>query len=227
MLEDDLLNYYAEKYKVDYQTNIPFPHIVIDSFVGEPTLCEIIKEYENFNNFQRFNNKLEDKYFCDQSDMFPPRTKELFERLNSQSFTHFLEKLTGIKGIIANKQASGGGMHMIKRGGKLGVHIDFNKKYNLERRINVLLFMNMEWKAEYGGHLELWSLDKEGKLDTCKKISPEFNRIVIFNTSEISYHGHPHPLNCPEHMSRKSMAAYFFTEAQDSSCAHGTMFVDA
>jgi len=220
------LQQYVDKYAVDYQSNIPYPHIVIDDFIKDDKLMDaIVAEYEQFDDLNRFNNTLEDKYYCDVSEKFPPSTKALFNFFNSEVFTAFLEDLTGIQDIIANKDASGGGMHVIKDGGKLGIHIDFNKKHGLERRLNVLLFLNKEWKPEYGGHLELWSIDDEGKLKSHKKVSPHFNRIAIFNTSETSFHGHPNPLTCPNDVSRKSMASYFFTEADNEDNAHGTIFV--
>src|SRR5204862_7094734 len=75
-------------------------------------------------------------------------------------------------------------------------------------RLNLLLYMNPDWREEYGGHLEIW--DREMK--RCeKRILPIANRCVIFNTLDDSYHGHPHPLTCPEGMSRCAIATYYYT----------------
>jgi hypothetical protein len=97
----------------------------------------------------------------------------------------------------------------------------------LDRRLNVLVYLNKDWKEEYGGHFELWN----DKMDTCvKKILPKFNTLALFSTNHISYHGHPDPLNCPEHMSRKSLALYYYTngrpqhEVQNHS--HSTLFAE-
>ncbi len=106
------------------------------------------------------------------------------------------------------------------------VHVDFNKHgpYQLDRRLNLLLYLNKDWKEEYGGHLQLW--DKEMK--NCEqKILPIFNRVALFSTTETSWHGHPDPLTCPEGWSRKSLALYYYTNGRaDGADApeHTTVF---
>ena len=104
-------------------------------------------------------------------------------------------------------------MHCTKRHGKLDVHIDYSihPELNYERRINLILYLNSDWDSSYGGNLEFWDTDI---LNCIKSIEPKFNRAVIFNTSDISYHGHPNPLLCPENKCRKSLAWYFLTEPQ-------------
>ena len=115
------------------------------------------------------------------------------------------------KGIrIPDEKLNGGGLHEIKAGGLLKVHTDFNKHptNNFDRRVNVLIYLNKDWKKEYKGCLELW--DKEMK--ECKqKIFPSFNKMVIFSTTDFSNHGHPDPIDCPSNISRKSIALYYFS----------------
>ena len=155
--------------------------------------------------------------------------------MNSASFIQFLENLTGIDGIIPDPYYRGGGIHQIVKGGKLDVHIDFNRhqKLQLERRLNVLIYLNQNWEESYGGHFELWKghQNKNGQhiLETCEnRILPVFNRFVVFNTSEISYHGHPDTLTCPEGWTRKSLATYYYTVDRPESekvPAHSTTFI--
>jgi hypothetical protein len=111
----------------------------------------------------------------------------------------------------------------------LKIHADFNKhpKTKLDRRINILIYLNKEWKEEYGGHFELWNKD----MTSCeRKIKPDFNTLAIFSTSDFSYHGHPNPLLCPETMSRKSIALYYYSNGRPSQDIHsglqdhGTLF---
>ena len=106
-------------------------------------------------------------------------------------FLYFLEALIG--GLIADPYLEGGGLHQIPRGGKLGIHVDFNwhERMKVYRRINVLVYLNKDWDASYGGHFQLWSDSKGSKKE---KILPIFNRMAIFNTTTNSYHGHPEPL---------------------------------
>jgi Rps23 Pro-64 3,4-dihydroxylase Tpa1-like proline 4-hydroxylase len=139
----------------------------------------------------------------------------------------FLEKLTGIAGLIPDPHLRGGGLHEIRQGGALGVHADFNfyKRLNLYRRLNLLIYLNANWAEEWGGHLELW--DRTGK-QCVQRVAPIFNRAVIFDTSNFSYHGHPHPLQCPPDRSRKSLALYYYTveaPADEDRAPHTTLFI--
>jgi Rps23 Pro-64 3,4-dihydroxylase Tpa1-like proline 4-hydroxylase len=122
----------------------------------------------------------------------------------------FLEDITGIAHLIPDPYLEGGGFHSIGAGGFLKIHADFNwhAKLNLHRRLNVLLYLNSKWSEDWGGDLELWDQD----MTRCvKKITPVINRLVIFSTTDSSFHGHPDPLMCPSDVIRKSIALYYYT----------------
>ncbi len=112
------------------------------------------------------------------------------------------------------------------RGGFLKVHADFNwhPKLKLDRRLNVLIYLNRDWKDEYGGALELWDRSMTGPE---KSVLPVFNRTVVFSTTDFSYHGHPHPLACPEATTRKSVSLYYYSNGrpdEEKSAPHDTIF---
>ncbi|MEE9394563.1 MAG: 2OG-Fe(II) oxygenase, partial [Planctomycetota bacterium] len=133
--------------------------------------------------------------------------------MNSPIMLLFLEELTGIPNLISDPYFGGGGPHRIEKGGFLKVHTDFNRhpKLRLYRRLNLLVYLNHDWPEEYGGHLELWDRD----LSNCtSRILPTFNRTVVFETSDHSWHGHPHPLSCPSDRSRQSIGFYYYTAAK-------------
>jgi hypothetical protein len=101
-------------------------------------------------------------------------------------------------------------LHQILSGGKLAIHADSNvlAPSDVYRRINVLLYLNKNWKPEYCGNLELWDEALHGCVQS---IAPLFNRLVIFGTNKKSFHGHPIPLNTPPEITRKSIALYYYT----------------
>jgi hypothetical protein len=206
----------------------PFPHIAIDDFFPREVVEAVLAEFPKPGDieWQRFKNSNEVKLACSDERRLGPAARQLLWEMNSQVFLQFLEALTGIKDLIPDPQLSGGGMHQIVRGGKLGVHVDFNRhgSYGLDRRLNILLYLNKDWREEYGGHLELW--DKEMK--RCEqRILPVFNRVALFSTTESSWHGHPNPLACPEGWSRKSLALYYYTNGRDDGVQageHSTVF---
>ena len=153
-------------------------------------------------------------------------TLQLLTELNSGAFIEFLEALTGIRGLVPDPHFEGGGLHQIVRGGHLNIHVDFNghPRTGLDRRLNVLLYLNRDWKDEYGGAFELWNRD----MTACEeRVMPYFNRCVVFSTTSTSFHGHPEPLACPEDRTRKSMALYYYSKdrpAGESDGAHNTLF---
>jgi Rps23 Pro-64 3,4-dihydroxylase Tpa1-like proline 4-hydroxylase len=146
--------------------------------------------------------------------------------MNSWEMLHFLERLTGIDGLIPDPYFGGGGIHQIEPGGFLEVHADFNwhPKLRLDRRLNMLIYLNRDWPEEYGGHLELW----DRQLRECvRSILPVFNRTVVFSTTDSSYHGHPRPLGCPPGRTRKSVSLYYYTNGrpdEERSAPHDTIF---
>lgn len=217
-----------DKYRVAYSQAPPFPHIVIDDFVPEEMLSAVLDEFPLPDEIKwgEFNNPAEKKLAVNDETKIGPATRLLLHELTSSSFLSFLETLTNIEGLIPDPHLWGGGLHQIKRGGYLKVHADFNwhRKLRLDRRLNLLIYLNRDWKEEYGGHLELWN---ENMTKCEKKILPIFNRCVVFNTTDVSFHGHPDPLMCPEQQTRKSLALYYYTNgrpADEASPAHTTLF---
>jgi len=140
--------------------------------------------------------------------------RNLFAELNGQAFLGFLEQMTGISGLIPDPHYDGGGLHETKRGGHLGVHADFNihDQLKLERRLNLLVYLNEDWEEDYGGQLVVW--DRAMK-QCVVRVPPLFGRAVIFNTDLDSFHGHPDPLNCPPDRTRRSIATYYYSAAED------------
>jgi hypothetical protein len=166
--------------------------------------------------WHNYDRQTEKKLASYDERTFGKNTRSLFYQFNSKPFLEFLSTLTGIPNLISDPYLRGGGLHQIKRGGFLKIHVDFNKHdhLDLDRRLNVLLYLNTNWKEEYGGHLELWDKD----MKQCgSKILPVFNRCAIFSTTSFSFHGHPELLQCPEGMTRKSMALYYYTQGRPSN----------
>jgi hypothetical protein len=215
-------------YSQGYITAQPFPHIVIDDFLPENILEEILHEFPTPDeiSWQNFENSSEKKLASQSERQIKEMTRFLLYQLNSSTFISFLEKLTKIDGIIPDPHFAGGGLHQIEKGGYLKIHADFNKHTHLklDRRLNLLLYLNKNWREEYGGDLELWDAD----MTKCeKRILPIFNRCVIFSTTDFSYHGHPNPLTCPDGWTRKSLAMYYYSNGRPTEeirGEHSTIF---
>lgn len=223
----------ATQKKEEYISAEPFPSIYFDNFFNPEFLDLVLGEFPDMakNPDIHFNNYNEIKYASKGERKFGENTKAFVHFLNSEPFLLFLQELTSIKEILLpDPYFEGGGFHEIKKGGLLKLHADFNKhaKSKLDRRLNVLVYLNKDWKEEYGGHFEMW--DKEMK-ECHKKILPIFNRMAMFSTTSHSFHGHPNPLTCPDDRSRKSVALYYYTngrpqhEIDSFNKDHSTIFV--
>lgn len=230
----DFRKFFVEKYytkewmnraRLNYHNAEPFPHIVIDDFLPESTMDEVIKQFpvSGSVSWRTFSNDNEIKLGTKNEIQMPQIARSVCAELNSGYVVDWLEMLTDVKGLVADTRLIGGGLHQIQSGGKLGVHIDFNvePRTGLSRQLNLLIYLNKDWDEEYGGHLELWNKDKTICI---KKISPIYNRCVIFNTNGFSWHGHPHPLNTPENVTRKSLALYYYNNQAAAISAHSTIF---
>lgn len=202
-----------------YTSAEPFPHIVIDNFCSPAILDECIKFFPSDvdrPDTTSFDRAQERYKVCYNPDRLPGSLRSFFYSLNSKPFLSFLENMTGVEGLIPDPYYSGAGLHQTSQGGHLSIHADFNhhKKLSLERRLNILIYLNKDWEASYGGCLELW----DEKMAGCvKKISPVYNRCVVFSTTAKSFHGHPEPINHPNAIPRRSIALYYYTATWNST----------
>ena len=219
---------FADKNRERYLTAAPFPHIAIDDFLRPEILDAVVRDFPTRESdpWIAMVDKDQKKFAANEPSKMAPSVRQVLYFLNSREIVNFLEKLTGIEGLVPDPHYAGGGCHELRPGGFLKVHADFNwhKQMRLDRRINLLIYLNKDWQPEYGGNLELWDTTMSHKV---AEYAPLFNRCVIFNTTDMSFHGNPTPVNCPPDRSRRSLAFYYYTNgrpAGEVSQSHGTLF---
>lgn len=211
----DAARAYGTNFRASYEAARPFPHIVIDDFLPEGMAEELLEIFPTrMGDGKLFDGRFEFRKNQTNPNLAGDRSRNLFGFFNSQPFLDFLESMTGIEGLIPDPYFLGGGFHEIYSGGHLGIHADFrvHRKMHVERRINALIYLNKNWRTQYGGNLELWNREMSRKE---VEIAPIFNRLVVFNTDSDSFHGHPEPLRTPEDISRKSVALYYYTASRE------------
>lgn len=216
----------------DFNSKTPFRYSVFEDFFKPDKAEEIYNSYPKISD-----GNWDGTTYIDQKNKFIKSSFDtgsifdrVFKELNSPEFIKWLEKVTGIKEVTGDPELFGGGLHQSIKGAHLNVHVDYNihpiTKYH--RRFNVLVYMNKDWKEEYEGHLQLWDLTS-GKMKLLGRYAPTFNRCIILETNEISFHGHPKPLNTPAGINRKSIATYFYTPTRPASeivSEHNTVYVN-
>jgi hypothetical protein len=212
-----------------YTANKPWPHLVIDDFFDPEWLERVRREALAIDRSRRYakflDRRTDHNKFAYLPDVVGPETARLANFLNSGAFLTYLEKLTGISGLLADPSYFGGGLHKILTGGFLEIHADFNhlKRYDLERRLNLLLYLNKDWQPSYQGDLELWD---RPSMSRATVVAPIFNRCVIFSTTAASLHGHPIPLATPPGTERMSIALYYYTNTWEPVAGedHSTLY---
>lgn len=196
----------------------PFPHSVIDDFLPSDVLrlCQDrfpARAEQGCNSFDRAQERKKTEFSPDYLD---DELRLVFMALTSRSMLQIIENITGINGLMPDPYFTGGGFHETRTGGHLGVHVDFNhhEKLDLERRVNMIIYLNDDWTEADGGQLELWD---RGMTRAVQSVVPIANRAVIFSTSDHSFHGHTQPVAEPNGRPRRSIALYYYTATWDET----------
>jgi len=194
----------------------PFQHVVLDNFIKEEYIDKLLGDMDDLTldkSYYYGSEHIEKHKFAFKSG-FNETLQDLFKELNGDEFIDLLEKKTGVSEIVRNNlELSGAGVHKVCNNGFLCMHTDFEGYHDrahgvLDRRLNLLLYMNKDWKDEYCGDLCLYD-KKTNKIS--KKIAPILNRCVIFFTPG-NIHGHPKPLQMPQDKVRQSITTYYYTK---------------
>lgn len=201
----------------------PFDHWVLDNFFNEKTALELSNSFLDYDDISwwNYNNPIENKKTIQDWGKFPPKIYETFCHLCSPDFIGFLKEITGIENLYPDYGLHGGGLHIHSSGGNLNIHKDYSihPKLKLQRKLNLIIYMTPNWNMSWGGELEFWSHDciknKPDKL--VKKIDCLFNRAVLFDTTQNSWHGLPNKLKCPNGAYRKSLAVYYVTDPDNNA----------
>ncbi len=225
LFDGEKLKNTGAEFRSTYADAKPYPHICIDNAFPEDLLAKVSEETMDVKGDDgSFSGKHESLKFQRAAERLPFYSRNFLYALNSRHFLQFLERMTGIKGLIPDPYFIGGGLHETKTGGFLSIHADFNHHapLNLERRLNILIYLNRDWKEEYGGSFEIWDTPMKQRYG---QWAPVFNRFVAFSTASDTMHGNPEPVNHPEGLSRRSLALYYYTATWDETRQkHSTIF---
>jgi 2OG-Fe(II) oxygenase superfamily len=212
----------AEQWAPTYQHAVPFPHVVLDDLLPDALLDEVVTEFPGTDDdrWAVERSGMQQKLQWGDANRLPPVAASLVALLHAAPFVSFLDRLSGIDGLIGDPHCYHGGLHQSSNGGFLKVHADqpLQPALQLQRRVNVIVFLNRGWLPEWGGELELWDAEMTR---CCARIAPVFNRAVIFDTVG-SNHGHPDPTTSPPGVFRRSLALYYYVSPNHRSALPDT-----
>jgi hypothetical protein len=198
-----------------YRTANPYPHLVLDGLFPDELLMQLLEELPPITS-EKWVHEHYDRHFKSNLRSAVYLGEQAFQFtsvLHSAGFLYFMTEITGIKALLPDPYLSGGGYHVVPPGGLFDVHADRNMDIHsgLERRIAMLIYLNKDWKPEYGGQLEIW----DQQATRCEKVvEPLFNRTVIFEIGDKNFHG-VRPIVESFGVSRRTFALYFHVASKD------------
>lgn len=223
IINNSRLSLIADKLKKGYANAQPFPFTKIDNFFDEIAFEYILDTFPSpddliwktpSNRHTKAKSVIRRGVTGLKENVLSSAACNIFYQLNSATFLNFLENLTGITGLCPDPYLNESGFHLSKNNGHLDIHADYSHHdlLKLERRLNVLIYLNKNWDKSFNGNLGLYDSD----LTLIHEFEPIANRIVIFSTSRFSYHGFPDKLKLPQdyidkYYGRKSIAMYYYT----------------
>jgi Rps23 Pro-64 3,4-dihydroxylase Tpa1-like proline 4-hydroxylase len=224
----------VDRYRETFLTAQPFKHVMIEDFF-EPSFAEqLLAEFPSFDKKLSINEsgQTSGKAVHTNIRSISPAYQQLYATLSSRPFLDFVSQLSGIPDLLLDPKMFGGGTHENLHGQDLDPHVDFNydEARQLHRRLNLIVYMNKEWRSEWGGALEIHSNPRRPDENQIHSFDPLFNRCVMFETNEYSWHGFPR-IDQPEdkrHLSRKSISIYLYTKerpAEETAPVHATFYV--
>jgi hypothetical protein len=204
----------------------PFDHCVVDGFFEQDAAQALSAEFPAYesNDWYSYDNAIEHKKALNNWEKFPKATYQAFTSLQSAHVTDLLEAALGEK-LYVDHGLNGGGWHIHGTGGNLNPHLDYSihPKMELERVLNIIIYLSPDLRPEHGGHLGLWAHDetKNAPGELAKEVEPKFNRAIVFNTTQNSWHGMSRKLDVPEGVYRKSLAVYYMREPAQGADKRG------
>lgn len=195
----------------------PFEHVEIPNFFRLGDAEQLVHAFPHIDEtWHHYDNPIEKKYTLGDFSGAPRVITDAFQYLQSEQTIGLLRQLTGIFDLENDPYLHGAGLHAYPARGKLDVHLDYSihPLTGKERRLNLIVYLNKNWKPEYGGHLQFWNA---AVTECAQVIAPEFNTAVLFRTSDLSYHGLPTPLACPSNEFRRSLAIYYVSPARPTA----------
>jgi Rps23 Pro-64 3,4-dihydroxylase Tpa1-like proline 4-hydroxylase len=200
----------------EFKTAEPFPLVVLDPFLKEEVAEGLVAEFPSVEGMARTNDYIfGDKRQESNIAEGGPTTKRYHELLLSAEFAAILSRLTGGRPLFVDAEFHGGGFHQGGDGSFLDTHVDFNIHPHHEdwlRVLNILLYLNKDWKPEYDGNLLVRNDPKQEP----RAVAPLLNRAVIMLTADNTYHGYRR-MTLPPGITRKSIAAYAYEKVEVGS----------
>jgi len=212
LILEHINNEFSNTYELEerYRAHPSYSLLEIKNFLPLEVVRDLAEELDNIpledcKHFTRRGSQMYEHNKLDET----PVADAVVHALHSSTFLNWLQKVTGSIDLIPDPHLIGAGYAKSFRGDSLKVHTDFNwnDDLRLHRKVNAIVYLNEDWKEEYGGHLEFWDTENKNMLS---KIKPDAGNLLIWSYHNLAYHGYPEPMNCPENNPRKNLRLFYY-----------------
>ena len=212
----------ADSYRDTFLHAWPFKHLAMEDFFEASFAERLLAEFPRFDPELARNEmgEIAGKAVNTRIREISPAYRELYDIIGGKPFLELMSRISGIPDLILDPKMYGGGTHENRHGQELDPHVDFNydEARQLHRRLNVIVYLNKGWRTEWGGAIEIHSNPRDPEKNQIRAFDPVFNRCVMFETNEVSWHGFPR-INLPPDpraLSRKSISIYLYTKTRSA-----------
>lgn len=220
---------YLAALRAEMRNAAPFAHLVVDGWFS-PDLLELVRrEFDSPGGIELTSARTthEATYRTPLGSRLGPASQLYFNLVNSGAFVALLGHVCGVDHLMPDVSLFGGGLHETRPGGFFDVHVDFDRHAftGLRNELVLLTYLNRDWPAEWNGALELWD---SARAECVRKVEPEFGRAIVMRRTPQSLHGHPLPLTAPVGTVRRSLASYYYSNAdvmRDRTARVGTSYL--
>jgi hypothetical protein len=224
----------ADTIRESFQTAKPFRHVCLEQFLDTDVAEQLLAEFPVFDPKNAANEMGGAGRKAVNTDLqhIGPTYAKLYEYLCSQPYLDAMSEMLGIPDLLFDPSMFGGGTHENLPGQELDPHVDFNfdLERKLHRRVNLLIYLNKEWDVSWGGAIELHSDPRDWDKNVVTSFNCIFNRCVIFETNEHSWHGFRKiaPPDTRTAVARKCISIYLYTKdrpGDEIAPIHATFYV--
>ncbi len=181
----------ANKQELINNWNAPHPNfktrfLICDDLLPAELICDYVKYLPEYSTLFKRESMRERKRVGVNINEYDPIVGALLLAFQDERIVKIMEEITQISNMEPDPTFYASGISIMSKDDFLNPHLDNSHDGDQEkfRVINLLFYVTPDWQQSNGGNLELWDIDVKKPYE----IHSKFNRLVVMETNDISYH---------------------------------------
>lgn len=172
----------------------PFRHLVVDGFLPGALARGVARELPRPDDEAFTEGRVggDGVAICRDPERLGPSWARVDALTRSADFLAALGEACGVADLRRNEAGDCGGLFRYAPDSEMDVHVDSNDvdvhcaQTGHRRKINLLLYLTPGWREDWGGGFDLYAAPSRAPV---KSVAPLFNRCVLFDSHDRSWHG--------------------------------------